>query len=552
MSGAGVELVLDRFSLHDTVVNTSARPNIEIYDQANVTLRNGTVSSEGTAEISASWYTTLVVENVRVIPKHPRTFGFILQYSSSADLKGIVYNATFVSGIPERYGFPIQVHGGWFNLFDSVIDAGEFYSNYDVPLVYASSTDVVMEGNTIICTAATNFVRINGAGNVEIEDNWFKDGTLNGNGLQMQGSYMAIRNNVFSNVTSPTPYSIISINAMHASLLQNRLENCSAFSAVGLESLYTLENATGNDIVGGSLEYFLSTSTRYDSVADGIYSIGPNYWNGLSDFQQVRRKMYDSLYDIKLVSITFVDMYLEQRMGNYVLDPSLASIVDLNLGTVAGTIFKEGIVLVPKGVYYSPNNIIVQHANATLVLEPGVRIMFAPNAGIRIGQGSLAVLGSAQEPVELSSTDRLAGEYNKTTVEMNNTWVGIWFGGQAHGTSLLDGEYIDGSFIRHCNIYNAGYSPGVVPASLFLQISVMIRSVSVHNSGADGLQVIASMNEISLSDVQIIGSQGFGAYFVDCGNVLFSNSEFDGNYLSSPDGAQIRVEGLSALTLSGW
>jgi uncharacterized repeat protein (TIGR03803 family) len=115
------------------------------------------------------------------------------------------------------------------------------------------------------------------------------------------------------------------------------------------------------------------------------------------------------------------------------------------------------------GIY----NSIVVVSNATLTIQPGTTLLFAPGAGLTVQQGSLVANGTALSPVILDSANDVPG-----LVPAAGDWAGVSLGSGAGSSRLNFVEVLYGG-----GLTLNGCSPGVyaltannnAPCGLFLQ-----------------------------------------------------------------------------------
>jgi hypothetical protein len=243
-------------------------------------------------------------------------------------------------------------------------------------------------------------------------------------------------------------------------------------------------------------------------------------------------------------------------MTQIILSPPSVPILDLENMRLDGMLSSGETVVVPRGLYYAASSIILGHPEAQLILEPGVRLMFAEYASIRVDRGILKVLGEMDDPVLLAPTQNLTVEYGKLDIENSTVFDGIYFGPNSIGTIFGEGnQYIDGSILRHCFVkFGASVTNS---ASLYLdQVSVMLEKVTImgdwsrtaygvcvyapvdalvftgvciQNAGYDGLYISYAYGGIFLSDIDIRGCLYNGLTIHFYGSADVRGSTFDGN-----------------------
>ena len=244
-------------------------------------------------------------------------------------------------------------------------------------------------------------------------------------------------------------------------------------------------------------------------------------------------------------------------MTQKILSPPSQAILDLDKMTLGGTISEDVIVTVPKGLYYAPGSIILRHPNAVLVIESGVRIMFAEHASIRVDYGVLKVLGEMDDPIELTPTQNLTDEYGSSDVLVSTVFNGIYFGANSNGTQVSEGnQYIAGSLLSNCIVKYGGYFQS--SASVYLdRTSVMLKNmtvigdwsryvygvyvynpstfvlideVRVYNAGSIGVYIYSADERVTLTDISVQGCRGDGVNIqYTSSSVIISGSQFHDN-----------------------
>ena len=255
-------------------------------------------------------------------------------------------------------------------------------------------------------------------------------------------------------------------------------------------------------------------------------------------------------------------------MTEEIFSPPPPAFLNVDNMTLTGIITDELVVTVPKGLYYAPGSIILRHKNAVLIMESGVRIMFAEHASIRVDHGVLRVLGEVDDPVELTPTQNLTAEYTNSNVSVSTVFRGMYFGPNSNGTELSEeDEYIGGSLLRNCIVRYMGYyySPDssirLDRASVMLKnvtiegdrsksvkgihinnptTPVLIDRVGVHEAGKYGVYIESAQKKVTLTDVSVHNSGSYGVFIsyprdkVTLADVSVHNSGSDGMYFYNP------------------
>lgn len=377
---------------------------------------------------------------------------------------------------------------------------------------------------------------------VTLYSNSWKDFECKSHCLELSGSAIEMHGNLLKNLSVLEPYSLLAIDSSMPNIVTNRIEGCSGFGALDLIDSPATVNFTDNVVVDSLslLAFYVKTSMLFGDVEGGFHVIGANFWDTTS-FVELQNKTFDARLDSDLALITYVGLYLDENLTSVVSAPPLGSILDLVSKMIGGTMLQQETVVVPEGLYYAPESIILRHPGALLVVEAGARIMFAPGALIRIDEGELHVLGAEGNQVELTSTDRHVVEYGDPTIPSSAQWGGIWFGPLSNASSAVEGEYVDGSLLRHCLVANGGFTDEFPSASAlyFDEVSVVLDNLMVDGSGGHGVMFNRPMVLVLLHQVHINATEGSGLYIpnpqasVTLEDVMISDSDSYGLLSSS-------------------
>jgi hypothetical protein len=607
-SGGGLHLFLaadksfslDGFNFVDTS-KSNGPAIIRMQGSGNVTVKNGFMSSEGRSFVYSQDAVNLVVTNVEMRPKYQYMRGLDLDNSGTSLVEAVVFDATLLPGI--YYGYPLYagynvgplaMKGCRFevpNLYYHVFYAhGHYRGSLLVEwhdnlinfkgnpnsLIYVNqggTGSFKMIGNRIVgeSGATTNFALDVTSRSLVLRNNTFDSFSCRLDCLRLRVSTLNVTGNLISSVNVESPYGLLSVDSQTPQASFNRFDNCSGYSAIFLRgntdtSLALTENILTN---GAALKFFVSVSTKFQDVDGGIYTIGSNYW-GTTSFEELKEKTFDSLSQATLASVFYSGIYVDETLSAKINSPPMGSIVDTVGRTISGTVFEAVTILVEAGLYYAPRSIVLQHPDAVLIFEAGVRILFGPSVIIRITEGEFRVLGNTTHPVLLSSTDRLLNAYGDSEIPSSSEWGGIWFGPGAEGSDIAGSEYTDGSVLRHFILVNGGYAS--MPAAVYLErVGVMINSGLIEGSGSDGVYAYDAPGDFLIRDSVIERSKRRGVYVdssfnaqsvvIQDTNITFSaqegllvnkgesvkisGSHFVANFEKDPTGTQIYSKGGS-------
>ena len=587
VGGSGEDFALEHFSFYDT--SDSGHYNVLLEGDRNITLKAGFLSSSGSAELYVSGDIHLLVDTLEVVPKHYDTEGLYLQ-NVEIEISNLVFNSSVF--FPGWFrGTPVYVRNYYLKsctIQDSVINFGslrsraaDVYAGSGSEFVMTNSSfrgkqignsiidvrgakNLILEGNSFSVSDARHAAYVSDVQSVGFVSNAWVGVQCAYNCLQLQvyESLLFMDNTLFG-MASRNPYSVFDFSSPDPKVMINHFENCTGHKLVNFGGTPPLVNFTNNVILNSKLEFLMSTKDSHYSVVGGQYIIGPNYW-GTTDFKILHSKTHDGTRDTALALIYYSSIFADDNCSIVVLPPSSSSILDTTAMTIGGAVIDDITVVVPAGLYYAPISIIVQHPNATVVFEAGVRIIFHFSASIVVRQGELKVLGTAQEQVYLTSTNQFVEEYgDPSSIANTSRWRGLWFLPEANDVVTDASEYIDGPILMHCIIKNAGYdSPG--RASVYFDgTSIMLDGVQILNSGYRGVYahnldstlVIKSTliqkslqiglhlkrnNKLTeLKDVTVKESTRQGLYIYDCADIRISGSHFSENHVQNSNGHQV-------------
>jgi len=513
---------------------------------------------------------SLSFTNVELRPRYSYQRGFYISYADSLSIDGLLFNqATSLQRTHVIYCTYLAKNA---SITNSYIDASKLYRTYAMDFLYSNYDSTLKMVNVTLSRGASsnyfyNLIRILRARAVSFHENTIIGAQSLYNGystisVQQVSSCFAL-NNTFSDVTGrghvmdittttslelsnnrfegctiveAQEYAIVAINSPSINAQGNVFGGSSGYAIAQFGSSVNALNFARNAIEDPSVQFYVKTTQLY-TVGNGIV-IGPNYWNTTS-FKQLNMGAFDSTYDSDLTTIVFESLFIDRAMTQIILSPPSQVILDEVEMTISGTVDDDLLIVVPAGLYYAPGSIILRHPNAILVLEAGVRIMFAPYASIRVDQGMLKVLGDIDNPVLLAPTQDLLAEYGDASIESSSLFDGIYFGANSNPTVLGGGNtYVSGSVIRHCVLEYGGYFSKT--ASIYLdrvsvaldQVTilgkwdrsvtgvyinrpldpVLLRGVNVTNAGSYGVYVYFPTSTTEIVDTAIEGSRNYGLY----------------------------------------
>jgi len=521
-AAGGVRVVLNGEAvsfegLQSTDVSSSTSYNsMQASGTGTVTIRNSFFSSPAASEILAQNNIRLHVDTVTLEPKSIYTRGLNVQ-NEIADVDRLTFSSAIVNTTGYRPGYPVYVYSGStdeFSMKNSVIDFGYLSRGEAIYLyLWNSLSSVNMTDNMFVGAYAERIVNVRSAQSFLMERNVISSSACRYDCFYLNSPELRVLSNAFRHLVMPESYSLIRVISVDPSLTGNTFEDCSGYNLLGLQSAPSNPGFEGNAVLGNisSLEYLVSTTTVFDDLPLGFYLLGANFW-GTDDFGVLRTKTRDSVQDASLASIEFSRIYIDETLTTSIAAPPAGSILDETANTIGGTVFEGLVVQVPAGLYYATSSIIVNHPDAEVVFEAGVRIMFRPSASITVRQGTLKVLGTSTATVTFGPTSLFAEEYGDPSVVESDRWEGIWFGPETNSTALLETEYIDGSLLRHCQIVNAGYD-GAVASVTMESSTVMMDSVLIEGSGSYGVYINqGSGMDMVGKNVAIVGSNSYGLY----------------------------------------
>jgi hypothetical protein len=188
---------------------------------------------------------------------------------------------------------------------------------------------------------------------------------------------------------------------------------------------------------------------------------------------------------------------------------------------------------------------VLVDGGATLTIDPGVEVQFAPNTGLAIVDGILSARGTSAQPITLKSDKP----------EETNRWNGIQFGDKAvDATFDSDGNFLSGSIVEHAIVQEvAKHGNGSIrieSSSPFIHKTTIRDNLSygIYASQADGLRIVS--NEIrnngciSTAPCGILYAGGF--VLLNSDDLIVANNEIVENIGASHGGFMIAA-GSNAL-----
>ena len=585
LSGSGEGFLLEDFSFYDT--SGSGHRNVYLVGDRNVNLKRGFLSSSASAELEARQNVRLFIDSLEVVPQYYYAEGFYL-HNEENEISGLVFNSTVF--FPGWYrGYPLFISNWYmksFTIQESVVEFGNLY--YPAVYVYMGMNSNFFLKSSRFCGNQGRFLRVHYTNATILEDSTFvassgsyavtlsstKSAAFFNNsweGMDCSGGHclslpvsqgLIFVDNSLLGMEARSPNSILSFTSLNQKVMLNSFKNCTGYSLVSFYNVPAQVNFTNNKVLNSeSMDFLLSTSSTFENINGGQHIVGSNYW-GTTDFRVLQSKTFDGLSDTSLALIEYSGIYADEELSTVLLPPPSASILDNDVKTIGGAITEDLTLVVPAGLYYAPKSILLQHPNATLVFETGVKIMFHESASLTVRQGEFKALGTAENPIFLTSTDRFISQFGSADVANTSQWGGIWFLPDAVDAVVDGTEYVEGSVFRQCIIQNGGY--GGRPAALYLdgtsamldgvQIlksgyrgiyarntegTIVIKDTTIRQSSYTGLEFYNMDKMIDLKGVAVTGATRQGLYLRYCSNVRVSGSHFSENYAYSSEGHQV-------------
>lgn len=196
------------------------------------------------------------------------------------------------------------------------------------------------------------------------------------------------------------------------------------------------------------------------------------------------------------------------------LDGWAQDVVELTTATIAAD-----TTLTPAAGPFHITHELTIAAGATLTLLPGVEILFAPGAGLRV-EGTLAAQGTLAEPITLRG-DRLDYMFPLQPYDrIPGQWGGVTFTSTSYGNIL-----------NFCNIHSGSYGLRCDSSDTGVEKLRLENSV-VHNMKGDCLTLVASRAFVGNSQLtnalgNCVTLRGGDAHFVHC--TIGNFYPFEGN-----------------------
>jgi parallel beta-helix repeat protein len=480
--------------------------NVRIAGSGVATLKNVFLSSTASVELYLEGYNSveLIAENLEIYPKAASHYGILSRSKSS------IRNLTFdASRSDTGFGYAIYADFGSFELVSSRILVGRYGRGVHA---YSLSSCSFAGNRWSGHSSSVNFFHSYGGSSVSFYNNTFERSGCSEACLVFNGAKVEVLENLVIDVAVSN--SLLRLDATEPSIIRNRFERISGYAGLEVASGPPAINFSRNAWVNvSSLAFLVTTSTTYEGVqGGGIYSFPGNFWDTTS-FETLQAKTLDAQDDPRLADVLYSAIFVDPDMIALLGAPATSPCLDTISKTIACVIRDDTTVVVPAGLYYAPRSITLRHANAILVFQAGVRVMFAEGASIRIDEGTFVVRGTDASPVIMTSTSRLLDEFGVAYVQNSTRWGGVRFGPNSNPSVIQSDEYVSGSALEGCVIQDAGYSYLNSPAALYLeQVSVLLDRVSVLDSGSGGIYMYYSRTAVLLKDSIISGSAGYGLF----------------------------------------
>jgi parallel beta-helix repeat protein len=229
--------------------------------------------------------------------------------------------------------------------------------------------------------------------------------------------------------------------------------------------------------------------------------------------------------------------------GNVLL-PNGVNLIEITGGTLTSNltlgVLQSGADVLDR---YRMDGSVTVAAGATLTIEPGVLMKFAPNTGLIVnGNGDLVAVGTSGLPIVFTSLrdDSVGGDLNgdgAATSPAGGDWRGIQVNFRSNpATSQSVLEFVE---IRYGGV-NGG-------AGLYMDSSnVQVGSTTVRNSAEYG--VIVSRSRPALQNLEIYANRGNGisVFGSDAGPISITGSRI---YANGGDG--LTVSNFLTVTITG-
>ncbi|MCB9495286.1 MAG: cadherin-like beta sandwich domain-containing protein [Fibrobacteria bacterium] len=184
-------------------------------------------------------------------------------------------------------------------------------------------------------------------------------------------------------------------------------------------------------------------------------------------------------------------------------DPSVKRHYTLNVvreqdpTALHGTISSDRVLTLAGSPYLVDGTVTVK-ADATLSIEPGVRVKFNAGTGLRIEKGTLKALGTPADPIVF------------TKAQAGN-WAYLYFDTTAvSATYDASGAYSGGSILRNCLVEYSGGTTLAGGASLMMKGRFPhLESVVIRSSASDGIYA-ENLADVHWSGVEVRSSAGTG------------------------------------------
>lgn len=224
-------------------------------------------------------------------------------------------------------------------------------------------------------------------------------------------------------------------------------------------------------------------------------------------------------YHAKLIAIALATGLLTACWGNDGADAEQPATVEDCRSTTTLTnrmLHKSQRLEAGPGKCYMVPEQLTVGTDVRLEIEPGVKVVFADDAGLTVHEGKLIARGTEDKPIVFTANRKEAG-----------AWSGVRFMNSPHAENVLE----------HAVIEYGGATPGykgVKPANLMLddyygKVNVVLRDVTMRHSGGYGLyaeaEVLSKFADNKLTQNKK-GAAHLHPVFVD---QIDTGSDFTGN-----------------------
>ena len=390
----------------------------------------------------------------------------------------------------------------------SIVD-NQINANYAAQVLYIRNSDqVTVIGNHFNVSSASNMLLVQSSSNLTLRSNNWTDSSTTGPAMAVAVDSLTMVNELVDHVNIGGVHSLLSIDVDDLEVVDNTFSNCSGHSMFQIQGAPPQVNFERNLFKDcDDTDFFVKTTVLYGAVEGGIYTIGPNYW-GLPSFDALSAKTYDSLDDPNLATILHSGIFLNEDLSSYeAAPPASQSCIDEDTGTIECVITAPVTIVIRGGTYNATGPVILRHPNAALLIESGVTIKFAPSASLVVDFGTIQVVGTADQPVNLM--------LDSDPENMEAHWGGVFLRRDMVGSRIINGVYIGGSAFRHCIVSHAGATGAAVTS----QATIYFESVIIEEAKRDGL-ALEGLDSAVLKNIQVHRSGQNGVKVSNVGDTL--------------------------------